>query len=249
MSLKEAEPAASVDNVAAPVHRVVNHFLHDFLGGLTSVMMQLDALRDGTFGELQPAQDRRLGRALDDCERMVALIRDYRDATQMLEGVFQVEPEVLDLAGLVESLRAELAATGERRNLAAVMEVRGELPRVRVAASLVRRLIVRIVRVLASCTRPGGQLAIEIGVDRLEDATRLVLEARAEGVEFREAELDTVFDELSQATHGVQIGRGYSMVFCRAAARCLGGDVCLLPWPGRGTRVRLVVPMERVEHP
>jgi K+-sensing histidine kinase KdpD len=241
----ETEVGGSVDNVADPTHRVVNHFLHDFLGGLSSVIMQLEALRDGTFGEVPPGHDRRLGRAVDDCERMVALIQDYRDATQMLEGAFRPEPEVLDLALLAESLRAELDATGARRGIAPALSVRGDLGRARIAASLVRRLVVRLVRVLASCTRPGGALAVEIGVGNGPGPARLLLVATAEGVEFDADALQSTLDERTQAACGVQIGRGYGMVFALAAARCLGGEVRLQPWPGRGTRLELSVPIER----
>ncbi|MBM4395366.1 MAG: HAMP domain-containing histidine kinase [Deltaproteobacteria bacterium] len=242
----EAEAGGSVDNVADPTHRVVNHFLHDFLGGLSSVIMQIEALRDGTFGEVSPGQDRRLGRAVDDCERMVALIQDYRDATQMLEGAFRPEAEVLEPAQLVADLRAELEATGARRGLVARLSVHGRLPRARVATSLVRRLVVRLVRMLASCTRPGGEMSVEIGVENGDGPTRLVVAATAEGVEFDHDALQSTLDEHSQATHGVQIGRGYAMVFALAATRCVGGELRLGPWPGRGTRVDLSVPLERL---
>jgi len=249
MTSDHGEPAdpGTVDNVVEPVHRVVNHFLHDFLGGLTSVIMQIQAVRDGTFGEVKAGQDGRLGRAIDDCLRMVALIRDYRDATQMLEGTYRPEPEVLDLHSLVESLRAELWDVAGRRKLVPSLTVRGELPKVRIAATLVRRLIARLVQLLATCTRPGGGLVVEIEVVPTDGPARLRVEASAEGVQFAPQDLESVFDELHQATRGVQIGRGYGMVFCRAAARCVDGELSLRPLPGHGTRVDLVLPMERVE--
>ena len=65
---------------------------------------------------------------------------------------------------------------------------------------------------------------------------------RSEGIEAEPELLDTVFDKGRQAEVGLKVGRGYSMLFCREAAKLLGGTLRLQPWPGRGTRAEVLLP-------
>jgi signal transduction histidine kinase len=88
---------------------------------------------------------------------------------------------------------------------------------------------------------------VEARVDADGSARWLAIVVRFEGVTFPPERLASVFDKLTQTREGLQLGRGYTLLFCREAARTLGGDVELRPWDGRGNEVTIRLPLAPVE--
>jgi sensor histidine kinase regulating citrate/malate metabolism len=103
---------------------------------------------------------------------------------------------------------------------------------------LFQRLLVTLMPMLLENTASRGRLLFKL-IARDGVARALVY---FEGVETEQRLLDTVFDRLAQTEYGLQLGRGYSMLFCRTTARYLGGDLKLSQWKGHGIKVELFIP-------
>jgi cell cycle sensor histidine kinase DivJ len=223
-------------------HRVVDHLFHDFKGGLATVIMGVEAVRDGMWGKVQDSQNRWLMKAVLDCEYMVSLIDDFRDLMQMEEGTYPAEPEVLDIAGCLDALREAITDHARQRRIDVTFRCPEAPPRAEFRAQLLPRLLNRLFGVFLDCTQSGGRLLAEGSLVRDRAGEKLRFDLYSEGVESDPDLLETVFDKVRQAEVGLKVGRGYSMLFCRESARILGGTVRLHPWPGRGTRAELLVP-------
>jgi len=227
-----------IDGVRDDEHRVVNHLFHDFKGGLSTVLMCLEAIRDAGGEDLDPIQARWLETAERTCDRLVGLINNYRDLTQMIEGELPAEPEDVDLEALVGLQVAALEATARSRSQTVELTVQADLGRVRVSAGLLPRLLATLLPHLLDNTSSRGRLLLAIEAS----AGTLRLKVDLEGVESEQPLLDTVFDRVAQADHGLQLGRAYTLLYCRTAARYLGGDLRLTPWKGHGSTVELWLP-------
>jgi signal transduction histidine kinase len=222
---------------------LINHFFHDFKGGLSTVIMCLDALRDGIEGAVTPGQDKWLEKAERNCQHLVSLIDDFRDLTRMEDSSHQLESEPLDPGAMFERLSTRVADDASRRRIRTAFDFVDDLPGPRAGSPLVGRILERLYGVLVDCTRTGGLVQTTVRIEGTGPVPELVLVIESEGVESDAELLDTVFDKFRQTGAGLQLGRGYTMLFCRAAARYIGGDLQLAPWPGRGTRADLRLPL------
>jgi signal transduction histidine kinase len=230
----------TIDGVRGPEHRVINHFFHDFKGGLSTVLMCIEAVRDGVGGPLNDAQDRWLSRADRNCGHLVELINNFRDMTQMLEGVFPLAPEEVDVARVLSEARRDILPAAQERRQVVELALALSPARIGLRACLFKRIVGSVLPLLQENTVTGGLLRIEAGTQ----AGRLSCTFGYEGLIYEQRLLDTVFDELEQTRYGLQLGRGYILLFCRTAARYLGGDLSLRPWDGRGNQVELTLPGE-----
>lgn len=233
----------SIDGVTAPENRLINHFFHDFKGGLSTVIMCMDALREGIEGAVTDGQDRWLAKAERNCQHLVTLIDDFRDLTRMEDGSYPHDSEPLDPTALLEGLSARVAEDAVRRHVRTIFVLPPELPRPRMASPLVPRVLDRLFGVLVDCTRTAGELRATVRIEGTGAAPMLVLAVEFEGVGMEDALLQSVFDKFSQTEMGLQLGRGYTILFCRAAARYIQGDLRLSPWPGHGTRADVRLPL------
>jgi signal transduction histidine kinase len=243
-AVRRTDDVPSIDGVTSPQYRLINHFFHDFKGALSTVIMCIDAVREGMEGEVPERQGRWLGKAERNCQHLVMLIDDFRDLTRMEDGSLALEAEITDPTGLLARLSHWVADEAARRRIEVSFDLPSPLPGACQCSPLVGRVLDRAYGVLVDCTRTGGRLDT---TGRLQDGAcgqDLVLEVRSEGVEVDAELLPTVFDLQDQTSAGLQLGRGYTMLFCRAAARYVGGDLALAPWPGRGTTMELRLPLK-----
>lgn len=241
--MKDRRTPVSIDGVSSPEFRLINHFFHDFKGGLSTVITSLEALQEGLGGPLDPQQGPWLEKAVHKCQHMVSLINDFRDMTQMEDGEYPREPMTVDVGEAIGRLRRDLEGEAGRRRVTVRFEVPGELPVATFGTDLFPRMLERLAMVMLECTRAMGQLVVEVSNDGSGPARTLRVALMSEGVQFAQEVLDTVFDKLAQTDTGLQLGRGYTLLFCRAAAKYLGGDLRLGPWPGGGTRADVAVPL------
>jgi K+-sensing histidine kinase KdpD len=221
----------------------MNHFLHDFKGGLSTVIMCIDGLRDGIGGPVPPRMLPWLERAERKCEHMVELISDFRDMTLLEEGRLSPDPETLELSACAEAVRSVIENSAMERRVNVRFKAPSHLPRARYQYRLAQRILDRVHSVLLDCARTGGALESEWNIARQGPDRILRVDIRAEGIEVADDLLESVFDKVAQADLGLQIGRGYTMRFCRLAARELGGDLALLAWPGNGNAAALWLPL------
>lgn len=229
----------SVDQVERDHNKVINHFFHDFHGEIAIIEMCIGAVRDGTGGPVGREQRIWLERAIDNCEHMVRLIRNYRDRTQMEEGLWPRVPQRLDLSRLLAELRLALEPAARAR--AVRLELRGhELPTVSLRAQLLFRAMENLLLLVIDNTPTGGAVQLEAS---MADAL-LVLRLRYEGDELDPAVAATVFDPVRQAEVGLRLGRGYTLQFCKQALACMDGDIRLAPWSGHGNELIVSVPCD-----
>ncbi|MBI5532739.1 MAG: HAMP domain-containing histidine kinase [Deltaproteobacteria bacterium] len=221
-----------VDSVRGSHHRVVNHFFHDFHGEISTIIMCIGAVRDGIGGEISPPQRETLERAIDNCEQMVRLINNYRDRTQMEEGTYPRVPEEVDLSEAMRQLAVATQPFARERNVK--LEIRGDgLPKVRFRAALLGRVLENLLLQVIENTpaRAGVEVQARIAERKLE------VRVRFEGEELDEEQAPSVFDPVRQATLGLRLGRGYTLLFCKEAISYLGGDIRITPWKGRGNEL------------
>ena len=233
--------ARSLDGVSSLEYRILNHLFHDFKGEITTILMCIEAVKDGIWGSVNSKQYSWLETAQRNCNHLVSLINNIRDMSQMEEGSFPAEPEEVDLEQEMQSLNKQFTPIAESRGQILKILIEGPLPKVRFRATIFNRLLNSLVTLVVNNTRQSGTSEMSVSIQQ----DTLHLSIRYEGVEYDEERLQSVFDKFAQTEMGLQLGRGFTMLFCKEAIVLLGGQIALKPWPEHGNRIEIILPFQK----
>lgn len=193
--------------------------LHDDLGpALTAVVINLQLL--GTEASADRAR-RRIEDSIDLVDRMVQQIRDLS---------LDLRPPLLDEMGLVSALKGYLETQAERTGLE--IEVRGDAscpdlaPEMEITAFRVAQ------EAVTNAIRHAAARKVTVSIRSVDGVLAILVEDDGKGFDARGTLL------------GPATGKYLGLLGMQERARMLGGELELDSTPGRGTRVRLQLPLD-----
>lgn len=168
---------------------------------------------------------RRMGRML---EGLLALSRIARAPLRR---------EAVDLAALVEQVRASLAEAAQGRSVQ--WQIAPDLPTVQGDATLLRQMLTELLANALKFTRGREPACIAVGWERGADG-QFALTVQDNGAGFNPAQaagLFGIFQRLHRESEFEGVGAGLAAV--RAIVRRHGGEACAAAVPGEGCTVRV----------
>lgn len=245
-ALKEANEELERQYAAVlEARKVKDEFLanisHELRTPLTAVMGYISLLQEELSGPLTDAQQADLTQARRASERLLVLIEDLLELTQMKSGPTEVHAEELDAVAV---LRHVMDSTGGRQPevTARVVSPPTPLPRMRADRRKLVRLLGVIVgnaykftstgSVTASADVNGNRVFFRVsdtGIGIPSDAQRVIFD------EFRQA------DGSATRRYG---GSGLGLTLARQLARVMGGDIELESIPGTGSTFIVDLPID-----
>jgi two-component system sensor histidine kinase MtrB len=206
---------------------------HELLTPVTALVAAASLLR-GQLDQL-PEQLRRPAELLAEAGlRLRRLVEDLLEISRLDSGQVPVQPQQVDLAGLV---RAILAARGWQGR------VRCDAPATPVATDP-RRVERILANVIANAVEHGGGAA-EVRLTGERSAVTVAVVDRGPGI--AEAHLPHLFDRFYQADRArAGSGTGLGLAIARENARLLGAGIEIHSRPGTGTEVRVRIPVTQL---
>lgn len=193
--------------------------LHDELGpSLTAVTINLQLLDVDKDAE---KSRRRIEDSIDLADRMMERIRDLS---------LDLRPPLLDQMGLVSALKGYLETQAQRTGIA--MEVHDETPLPELPPEVAITAFRVAQEAVTNAIRHAGASRIVVRVEPTEGGIALGVEDNGSG-----------FD-VPEILEGPATGKRIGLLGMHERARMLGGNLRLDSGPGRGTRVRLSLPLE-----
>jgi len=230
-----AEDLAVVDRERRDLVATVSHELRT---PLTAMTAQLENLADGVV----PADERRLGEALAQAERLRDLVSDLLDLSRLEAGVSRLDVRSLDLAALVSDCVEEVRAAGRSASydvsVPAGMVVEADRGRL-------RQLLLNLLDNAARHSPPDRPVRVTAG----EREDGWWLEVHDDGPGVPEEDRERVFDRFgTDATGG---GTGLGLAVARWVATLHGGTLRFVDPPAGvpGARARLELPPAGVSRP
>lgn len=223
-----AEDLARVDEERRDLIATVSHELRT---PLTAMTAQLENLADGVV----PADERHLGEALAQAERLRALVADLLGLSRLEAKVTQLDRQPTGLAPLVAECVREVGAAG--RSATYDVAVPDALT-VDADPARLRQLLVNLLDNAGRHSPDDWPVHVIAG----GDATGWWLEVRDQGPGVPVADRERVFERFGTDAAGG--GTGLGLAVARWVAVLHGGTLRLVdPEPGgRGARLRLEVP-------
>ena len=197
--------------------------------------------------ELGPQQRQMVATAQGSAQSLLQIIGDILDFSKIEAGRLEIAPTTFALRPLTGAAVDTFVHTASAKGLLLTWSADERLAAAHVGDPLrLRQIISNLLSNAVKFTEVGG---IEVAVRVLEessDAQTVEVSVTDTGVGVPVEEQRHLFGEFSQAQASTAQrfgGTGLGLVICKRLAVLMGGDVTMESAPGRGTTMRLTVPL------
>jgi PAS domain S-box-containing protein len=244
MELMTAKRAAEIAN------RTKTQFLanmsHELRTPLNAVIGFSQLIKDQAFGDIP---ERYLTYA-DDINNsgklLLALINDILDMSRIEAGQHKLVEEVISIEAAINDCVRMVAAKATDGGVRLAVENKGKLPALRADERALKQVLLNVLSNAIKFTPQGG--AVTIAAQSLPDR-RVEVQIADTGIGIAEDALKELFQPFRQADASISRrfgGTGLGLAISKKLIELHGGEIEVDSQPGRGTRVNLRLPAERV---
>jgi len=215
---------------------------HELRTPLNSTLIMARLLAENRMGNLNAEQVRYAETIESAGKDLLTLINDILDLSKIEAGKVEVQPQRVDLPGLMERLRRNFEPMAQERGLVFRTEIGEEpLPELETDPGRLEQVLRNFISNALKFT-DAGEVAVE--VDSLTDGS-VAFSVRDTGIGIEVDQQSVIFEAFRQADgstarrHG---GTGLGLSISRELAWLLGGRIELASAPGRGSTFALVLP-------
>jgi two-component system, sensor histidine kinase RpfC len=177
-------------------------------------------------------------------QSMISIVQEVLDLAEIGAGKITVEPEPMDLSGLLSELRLMFKPLAAHKGIALEVGPAPALHRWELDLPHLRQVLVNVIGNAVKFTDRGG-VRIDCTVLRAGENGVLRFEVNDTGVGMDQATLDTVYSPFmtgkTQASGGAR-SSGLGMTIVKSLVDALGGSIVITSTPGYGTRVTMDIP-------
>jgi len=182
----------------------------------------------------------------EESDRLMALIEDILDFSQMESGAIKFERSPCNLNEIIAVAAEELEKNFERKNITLHKELPAEDGEVTVRAErdLIKQLLINLLHNASKFTQDSGEVRI-----RLEEETvsaRITVEDN--GIGIPEDQVEMIFDHFTQVDNTSTReygGAGLGLAICKNIVDWHDGKIWVENAPGRGTKFVVVIPKKQ----
>lgn len=200
-----------------------------------------------TLAEECPAdvRERLVGVIARNARRLEELLEDLLELSRLESGSAQDEWSPVDLAALIEELRARFDLACSNRGLRLVAEIEPRAQRPVTSRRLLEVVLSNLIDNATRFAREGTTIVVRAAPQR-GDGETLVIEVADQGVGIPLADQQRIFERFYQVDRaragGTRRGTGLGLAIVKHATQLLGGSVGVVSVLGRGSTFRIELP-------
>jgi PAS domain S-box-containing protein len=219
---------------------------HELRTPLNAILGFSEIMRSEALGPLggryrEFAQD-----IYDSGQHLLAIINDILDLTRVEAGRFELHEEVIEVAELLDTVRRLVAGRAEAAGLRLAVEMDVGLPALRGDKRVLKQVLLNLLSNAVKFTPVGG--GVRVAADR-EPEGGIAIVVQDDGIGIAPADIPKVLEPFGQVDSALarrHAGAGLGLPISRALVELHGGRFALESMPGRGTRVTVRLPPDRV---
>jgi signal transduction histidine kinase/CheY-like chemotaxis protein/HPt (histidine-containing phosphotransfer) domain-containing protein len=197
--------------------------------------------------QLTPHQRQMVATAESSAQSLLQIIGDILDFSKIEADKLQLAPATVDLRALVRAAADTFVHTASAKGLLLTCSTDDALAPAHVVDPLrLRQILSNFLSNAIKFTDVGGiEVAVRVAAES-EEAQTVELSVIDTGVGVSSDQQRLLFEEFAQAqaaTARGADGTGLGLVICKRLAVLMGGDVKMSSRLGKGTRIRLTVPL------
>ena len=213
---------------------------HDLRTPLTPALGYLTMLRREVNQAGRPRAVQFADQVAVALERVQRMIGAILDASRLEQGLFELEPQPVDLAALVWETAETLRTPQTPLHIAAPADLVVE----RADPERLRQALENLIGNALGHTPEGVHVVVEVAQETHEDGDWAVVRVRDEGPGIAPTLLPTLFERFARGAQSTGLGLG--LYLARGIAAAHGGTLTVDSRVGAGTTFRLALPLESV---
>lgn len=217
---------------------------HELRSPLNVILGYNDLLLDGVFGPLHPEQADTLERMQRRAWELLELINTTLDMSRLAVGEITPDIDSVDVRELLCGIETEVRELHDNPNVALTFRYEPTLPASIKSDGPKLKVILR--NILRNALKFTDRGHIDLRAETMDDG--VLFTVADTGIGIAEAEVEAMFEAFRQADgsttrrHG---GAGLGLYVVRELCSLLGGHVSLDSHIGKGTTVRVWIPLDR----
>lgn len=221
--------------------------VHDLRNPITSLSMSLELLDEPFADNLLPNQRMMLEIALNNTERILKLVNNILEVSQLEGGKLPLKRDPVPLADLVTQTLHGQALLAAQKTLRLESDVPSMLPPVWGDAQLIERVLENLIGNAIKFTPTGGLVKVmaetadeaEIGQDTRMPEVWISVSDNGSGIS---PELQSRLFQKFVTGGQHESGNGLGLVFCKLVVEAHGGRIWVESEPGQGTIFTFTLP-------
>lgn len=233
-------PEAAADE--AKQRAYFNAVSHDLRNPLTVIVTVLKLMKEGGAD-----QNRYLGMALNNAERMGHMINDLLDNEKIRLGKMTVQPLPVSASQMAREAVENLQPLADRKQLTLTAKADQDLPEV-LADSMqtVHRVLGNLISNAVKFTPAGGSIEVEAAQDR-NSPKFVTFSVKDTGPGLSKEEQEKLFQAYAQTESGKDqpVGTGLGLSNAKALVELQNGRIWVESEPGKGTKFSFTLPVNK----
>ena len=243
--LRAAKAGAEAASLAKS--RFLANMSHELRTPLNAILGFSEMLERGTAGALQDRQLEYIGYIRQSGSHLLDIINEILDLAKIDAGKLELEEDApIELRALADACIALVAARAETSMLRLSLQVENAMPRLVADATRLKQILLNLLDNAVKFTDPGG--AVGLTIRRAADGG-VEFEVRDTGLGMTAAEIEIALEPFGQVDTGFarrREGTGLGLPLARRLTELHGGVLEIDSEPGRGTRMVVRLPPQRV---
>jgi signal transduction histidine kinase len=237
---------SELETQGAQMRRLKNAFIgnlsYEIRTPMNALLSLTQLIRDGLAGPLTPEQRRYLEVIARNGEGVLNLMSRILDLANLEDGSLALSPEEVNVQNLVQAAVASLMADLNAKQLALIINVPADFPRVRADSFRLSQTVRYLVDNAIKFTEQG---TLQIDADASPDGRWINLHLSDTGIGIPESMLPLLFDGFYQVDHREERrhpGAGLGLTLIDRLVRAMGGRVSVESKVGTGSRFTVTLP-------
>jgi signal transduction histidine kinase len=164
-------------------------------------------------------------------------LTNFSEMTGLLSGEFSFQPELLDIAPIVNGVTSQVYPITHSRKQSLTVDLPAALPRVMAHRRYLEQIVMNLLTNASKFTPEGGKITVSATADDHD----LVIEVADSGIGIPMNKQELVFQPYYQIRGGK--GSGLGLAITRFLVELHGGTIKLESIPGRGSRFFCSLPL------
>lgn len=212
---------------------------HDLRTPLTAILGTFELLNSGAYGDLSERGHSRVGDAVNESQRLIAMINELLDIERLESGNMQLMREELDLQPILKRSIEAVSVIASARQIKFVAG--SENPTVTVDGDRIVQLLINLLGNAVKYSPEGG--VISVNVSEQDQLVRIEVVDQGPGIPKHEQ--NSIFERFKQiesSEYKRSGSSGLGLAICKALVESHGGRIGVNSEEGKGSCFWFTVP-------